>query len=76
MLATVATTAAGVVAGSLLFQGMQGLMGHHNQVATAPPLPREPEKPASAADEPDGAPDNSEDYADSGGGDSDAGDSA
>lgn len=30
MLGTVATTAAGVVAGSFLFQGIQGLMGHHN----------------------------------------------
>ncbi len=29
MLGTVATTAAGVVAGSFLFQGIQGLMGHH-----------------------------------------------
>jgi hypothetical protein len=31
MLGTVATTAAGVVAGSFLFQGIQGLMGHHGQ---------------------------------------------
>ena len=30
MLGNVATTAAGVVAGSFLFQGIQGLMGHHN----------------------------------------------
>ena len=30
MLASLATTAAGVVAGSFLFQGMQNLMGHHN----------------------------------------------
>jgi hypothetical protein len=29
MLGTVATTAAGVVAGSFLFQGIQGLMSHH-----------------------------------------------
>ncbi len=33
MLGTVATTAAGVVAGSFLFQGIQGLMGHHNSPA-------------------------------------------
>ena len=42
MLGTVATTAAGVVAGSFLFQGIQGLMGHHNQApnaATNPPPP-------------------------------------
>ncbi|MCX7142712.1 MAG: DUF2076 family protein [Proteobacteria bacterium] len=75
MLGTVATTAAGVVAGSLLFQGMQGLMGHHNQTATVPP-PHEPEKLASKTDETGEALDDSEDYADSGGGDSDAGDSA
>lgn len=31
ILGNVATTAAGVVAGSFLFQGMQNLMGHHNQ---------------------------------------------
>lgn len=30
MLGTVATTAAGVVAGSFLFQGIQGLMGNHS----------------------------------------------
>lgn len=39
MLGTVATTAAGVVAGSFLFQGIQGLMGHHNAAANEPPLP-------------------------------------
>ena len=31
ILGTVATTAAGVVAGSFLFQGIENLMGHHNQ---------------------------------------------
>ena len=31
ILGTVATTAAGVVAGSFLFQGIGNLMGHHNQ---------------------------------------------
>jgi hypothetical protein len=30
MLANLATTAAGVVAGSFLYQGIQNLMGHHN----------------------------------------------
>ena len=76
MLGSIATTAAGVVAGSLLFQGMQGLMGHHNQTATAPQPAREPEKLASKADEQDDAADDSEDYADSGSGDGDDGDSA
>ena len=76
MLGSIATTAAGVVAGSLLFQGMQGLMGHHNQNATAPQPAREPEKLASKTDEQDDAADDSEDYADSGSGDGDDGDSA
>lgn len=31
MLGNVATTAAGVVAGAFLFQGVESLMGHHNQ---------------------------------------------
>jgi hypothetical protein len=31
ILGTVATTAAGVVAGSFLYQGIENLMGHHNQ---------------------------------------------
>lgn len=44
MLGTVATTAAGVVAGSFLFQGIENLMGHHNQggawgANAAPPAP-------------------------------------
>jgi len=30
VMGSVATTAAGVVAGSFLFQGIQNLMGHHN----------------------------------------------
>ena len=60
MLGTVASTAAGVVAGSFLFQGIQGLMGHHNSPgesakagdtvgASAPPLP--PEHVAAADSE-------------------------
>jgi hypothetical protein len=35
MLGTVATTAAGVVAGSFLFQGINNLMGHHNPSGAA-----------------------------------------
>lgn len=35
ILGTVATTAAGVVAGSFLYQGISNLMGHHNQNAQA-----------------------------------------
>lgn len=36
MLATLATTAAGVVAGSFLYQGIQQLMGHHNAGTNSP----------------------------------------
>ena len=36
MMAQMATTAAGVVAGGLLFQGVQNLMGHHNSSQTSP----------------------------------------
>ena len=44
MLGTLASTAVGVVAGSFLFQGIQGLMGHHGLddhtgANSAPPLP-------------------------------------
>ncbi len=35
ILGSVATTAAGVVAGTLLYQGIQGLMGHHNPATAA-----------------------------------------
>jgi hypothetical protein len=76
MLGSIATTAAGVVAGSLLFQGMQGLMGHHSQSANAAPQPGEAEKLASAADDREEALDNAEELADASDGDSDAGDSA
>ncbi len=43
VLGTVASTAAGVVAGSFLFQGIQGLMGHRNAAANAeqPPVSKE-----------------------------------
>ena len=49
MLGTVATTAAGVVAGSFLFQGIQGLMGHHNQAPNAATNPPPPEANKLAA---------------------------
>ena len=43
MLGTVATTAAGVVAGSFLYQGINNMMGHHNNnpsaLADTPPTP-------------------------------------
>jgi hypothetical protein len=78
ILGTVATTAAGVVAGAFLYQGIQGLMGHHNQAAnagaTATPPPPESGKLASDTDGSD-ALDDSVDYADAAGGESDAGES-
>ena len=42
ILGTVATTAAGVVAGSFLYQGISNLMGHHNQNALAGASPVTP----------------------------------
>jgi uncharacterized protein len=36
MMANLATTAAGVVAGSFLYQGIQQLMGHHNPAIQSP----------------------------------------
>ena len=39
LLGNVATTAAGVVAGSFLFQGIENLMGHHNQGGTSAATP-------------------------------------
>jgi hypothetical protein len=36
MMANLATTAAGVVAGSFLYQGIQQLMGHHNPGTNSP----------------------------------------
>ena len=80
ILGTVATTAAGVVAGSFLFQGIQGLMGHRNEAAgagaNAAALPPESGKLASDTDERGDAADDPADYADAGNGDADAGDSA
>ncbi len=79
ILGTVATTAAGVVAGSFLYQGIQGLMGHHNQDANAGAIatpPPESAKLASDFDEQSDALDDSADYADAANGEIDAGDSA
>lgn len=74
MLGTVATTAAGVVAGSFLFQGIQGLMGNHSANAAAAP---DPARQAAAAPEiRSDAPEELSDYADAGGSDFDTGDSA
>lgn len=79
ILGTVATTAAGVVAGAFLYQGIQSLMGHHNPGANAganpSALPPEQGKLASDTDEAGDAPDESADYADAANGDSDFGDS-
>jgi hypothetical protein len=86
MLGSVATTAAGVVAGAFLFQGIQGLMGHHGaglgdqagaggNAANLTPLAPEgadalPSNVESAAS------DDAADYAASDEGDADSGDSA
>ena len=48
MMAQVATTAAGVVAGGLLFQGVQSLMGHHNPSPGSTPA-NSPASPLSNA---------------------------
>ena len=79
MLGNIATTAAGVVAGSFLFQGIQGHMGHHNpaQNALAAPPPdntayTETDRSAGRDDTMDVA---SADYPDAGGFD-DSSDSA
>ena len=80
ILGSVATTAAGVVAGAFLYQGIQSLMGHHNPAANAganpTALPPEPGKLASDAEDQPDALDDSADYADAAGGDFDSGDSA
>lgn len=53
IMGTLATTAAGVVAGSLLYQGIQGLMGHHSPgFAGTPAAPSDPVPAASAAELP------------------------
>ena len=77
ILGTVATTAAGVVAGAFLYQGIQSLMGHHNTppnaAANPPAPPPEPARLASDTDQGDTL-DNSADYADAANGDFDSGD--
>jgi hypothetical protein len=86
MLGTVATTAAGVVAGSFLFQGIQGLMGHHGPGESAKalepgganamqPLPESASGFSPIEAEAAGAADESPDYAASDGGDGGSGDS-
>ena len=79
ILGTVATTAAGVVAGSLLYSGIQGMMGHHNQTANAappatPPAAPVPEHQAALEQAPE--PEELGGYADSGDSGYDSGDSA
>ena len=78
MLGTVATTAAGVVAGSFLFQGIQGLMGNHNQAqnAAANPQPSEADKLAANNEEPTELQNDSNFFADAGSADFDSGDAA
>ena len=78
MLGTVATTAAGVVAGSFLFQGIQGLMGHHNpsSSAAANPQPAESNKMAANNEEPVELTNDTNYFADAGSSDFDASDSA
>lgn len=76
ILGTVATTAAGVVAGGLLYQGISSMMNHHDQ----PPVAAAPQPEASHLAGNDAGQyqpfDDSADYADSGGNDFDSGDSA
>ena len=76
MLGTVATTAAGVVAGSFLFQGIQGMMGHHNQApnAAANPSPPEANKLAANTDDTTDLQNDSNYFADAGISDFDSGD--
>ena len=78
MLGTVATTAAGVVAGSFLFQGIQGLMGNHNQTpnAAATPQPSEADKLAANNEEPTELQNDSNFFADAESADFDSGDAA
>ena len=73
-----ATTAAGVVAGSFLFQGIQGLMGNHNQPpnAAANPPPSEANKIAANNEESTELQNDSNYFADAGSADFDSGDVA
>ena len=80
LLGTVATTAAGVVAGSFLFQGIQNMMGHHDQSANAAPATPTPAlasaEPALVDDNLNDVLNDSNDYGDGFSSDFDAGDSA
>lgn len=80
LLGTIATTAAGVVAGSFLYQGIQGMMNHHSQTADASAHAvtpaAEPEHLAAGNEAQDYSFDDAADYAEPNGGDVDAGDSA
>ena len=79
VLGTVASTAAGVVAGSFLFQGIQGLMGHHaaGEHAASNPAQLPPESGGTLldSDEVADALDDSTDSVALDGGDFDSGDS-
>jgi hypothetical protein len=78
MLGTVATTAAGVVAGSFLFQGIQGMMGNHNQSqhAAANPPPSETNQIAANNEEPTELQNDANYFADAGSADFDSDDVA
>ena len=73
-----ATTAAGVVAGSFLFQGIQGLMGNHNQPpnAAANPQPSAASKIAANTEESTELQNDSNYFADAGSANFDSGDVA
>lgn len=76
ILGTVATTAAGVVAGGLLYQGISSMMNHHDQAPVAAAPQPEPSQLASTDSSQYQPFDDSEDYSDSGSADFDSGDSA
>ena len=68
MLGTMATTAAGVVAGSFLFQGIQGLMNRNDPQTNAESTPSAQESTPEQVAQDDTAPEELGDsYADSGG---------
>ena len=75
VLGTVASTAAGVVAGSFLFQGIQGLMGHRDVAANAEQPPASKEGLLDSDESGNALDDDSSDSVASDGGDFDAGES-